>query len=84
MITDLELIMELGVVAFGIVLIIATIQWFVDGRQNFKGPVSEEVLVATQSADTSNGVSNGHVGANEKDVVNGESSNESAAVSEER
>ena len=30
--------MNYCVVAFAIVLIIATIQWFVDGRKNFKGP----------------------------------------------
>ncbi|KAL8719480.1 MAG: hypothetical protein Q9181_008057, partial [Wetmoreana brouardii] len=33
------------IVAFAIVLIISTFQWFVDGRKNFKGPqVDAEVL----------------------------------------
>jgi choline transport protein len=30
--------MNYCIVAFAIVLIISTIQWFVDGRKNYKGP----------------------------------------------
>lgn len=41
------------IVAFGIVLIISTIQWFVDGRKNYSGPkievVPQEVLTSAQS-----------------------------------
>ncbi|KAL8724649.1 MAG: hypothetical protein Q9181_006734 [Wetmoreana brouardii] len=37
--------MNYCIVAFAIVLIISTFQWFVDGRKNFKGPqVDAEVL----------------------------------------
>jgi choline transport protein len=40
------------IVAFAIIIIISTIQWFVDGRKNFTGPrhdVNMEVLDAVQS-----------------------------------
>jgi choline transport protein len=30
--------MNYCIVAFAIVIIISTIQWFIDGRKNFKGP----------------------------------------------
>ncbi|KAI9683763.1 MAG: hypothetical protein M1822_005953 [Bathelium mastoideum] len=63
--------MNYCVVAFGIVLIIATIQWFVDGRKNFAGPVSEEVLVATRSAEVG-----------EKEIVDGEASSKPYMASE--
>lgn len=46
--------MNYCVVAFGIVLIISVIQWFVDGRKNFKGPqieIDDSVLVAAKSHD---------------------------------
>lgn len=37
--------MNYCIVAFAIVIIIATIQWFVDGRKNFHGPqINLEVL----------------------------------------
>ena len=39
--------MNYCIVAFAIILIVSTVQWFVDGRKNFKGPkvefVGEEV-----------------------------------------
>ncbi|ORY16443.1 amino acid/polyamine transporter I [Clohesyomyces aquaticus] len=44
--------MNYCIVAFAIIIIISTIQWFVDGRKNFTGPRSEmglEVLEAFQS-----------------------------------
>ncbi|TKX25823.1 putative choline transport protein [Elsinoe australis] len=44
--------MNYCIVAFGIVLIIAVVQWFVDGRKNYTGPVVEmedNVLVAPQT-----------------------------------
>jgi choline transport protein len=40
------------IVAFAIIIIISTVQWFVDGRKNFTGPrhdVNLEVLEAVQS-----------------------------------
>jgi choline transport protein len=46
--------MNYCVVAFAIVLIISMIQWFVDGRKNFKGPkveIDDHVLVASQTRD---------------------------------
>ncbi|KAK4991607.1 hypothetical protein LTR66_006489 [Elasticomyces elasticus] len=45
--------MNYCVVAFAVVLVISTVQWFVDGRRNFHGPrveIDETVLVAQQSA----------------------------------
>jgi choline transport protein len=42
-------------VAFAIIILISTIQWFVDGRKNFKGPTSEmglEVLKAVTTQGT--------------------------------
>lgn len=33
------------IVAFAIVLIISTFQWFIDGRKNFKGPQIEEAVL---------------------------------------
>lgn len=39
------------IVAFTIVLIISTVQWFIDGRKNFKGPrVDLDVLQRGVSA----------------------------------
>ena len=40
------------IVAFGIILLVSTIQWFVDGRKNFTGPradMSLEVLEAMKT-----------------------------------
>lgn len=34
--------MNYAVVAFAVVIIISSIQWFVDGRHNFKGPSFDE------------------------------------------
>ena len=44
--------MNYCIVAFGIVIIISMIQWFVDGRKNFTGPkveLDEQVLTAVDS-----------------------------------
>lgn len=37
--------MNYCIVAFAIVIIISTIQWFVDGRKNFKGPHIDEAAL---------------------------------------
>lgn len=39
--TDLIITTDYCVAAFGIVFIISTVQWFVDGRKNFVGPRME-------------------------------------------
>ena len=57
--------------AFGIVLIIATIQWFVDGRKNFSGPVSEGVAVTIDDDGNEDQGADQHSVADEKDVGNG-------------
>ncbi len=44
------------IVAFGVILLVSTIQWFVDGRKNFTGPradMSLEVLEAMKSNEAS-------------------------------
>lgn len=44
------------IVAFGIILLISTIQWIVDGRKNFTGPrtdMSLEVLEAMKTNEAS-------------------------------
>ncbi|KAF2799692.1 amino acid permease [Melanomma pulvis-pyrius CBS 109.77] len=52
--------MNYCIVAFAIIIIISTIQWFVDGRKNFTGPRSEmglEVLEAVKSqGNTADGI----------------------------
>ncbi|OSS48667.1 hypothetical protein B5807_07001 [Epicoccum nigrum] len=48
--------MNYCIVAFGIILLISTIQWFVDGRKNFTGPRAElsmEVLEAMKTNEPS-------------------------------
>ena len=41
--------MNYCIVAFAIVLIISTIQWFIDGRKNYKGPrIDEDALLSAQ------------------------------------
>ena len=37
--------MNYCIVAFAIILVISTIQWFVDGRKNYKGPRIEEAAL---------------------------------------
>lgn len=34
--------MNYAVVAFAIIVFISTVQWFVDGRRNFTGPIFDE------------------------------------------
>lgn len=36
--------MNYAIVAFGIVLIIAVVQWLVDGRKNYEGPIMDEAM----------------------------------------
>lgn len=36
--------MNYAVVAFGVVLIIAVVQWLVDGRKNYEGPLMDEAM----------------------------------------
>ncbi|KAF2757177.1 amino acid permease [Pseudovirgaria hyperparasitica] len=59
--------MNYCVVAFGIVLIISTVQWFVDGRKNYTGPRMDdgiEVLEAVASQPATMGTSgNGRLDA---------------------
>ncbi|KAL9049629.1 MAG: hypothetical protein Q9162_007120 [Coniocarpon cinnabarinum] len=44
--------MNYCIAAFGIILIISTTQWIVDGRQNYSGPkVDEQILQAAASHD---------------------------------
>ena len=38
------------VAAFGIILIISTFQWFVDGRKNFTGPRADVDVIAGEVA----------------------------------
>ena len=37
--------MNYCIVAFAIIIVISTIQWFVDGRKNFKGPHIDEAAL---------------------------------------
>ena len=37
--------MNYCIVAFAIIIIISTIQWFVDGRKNYKGPHIDEAAL---------------------------------------
>lgn len=56
--------MNYCIVAFGIILIISVIQWFVDGRKNFKGPkIDPEVLEQADLVGLSTGPSNLENGA---------------------
>ena len=52
------------IVAFFIVIVISVIQWFIDGRKNYKGPVVElvgedEPVYASDNLDDKAGRSNG-------------------------
>ncbi|KAL1598900.1 hypothetical protein SLS60_008045 [Paraconiothyrium brasiliense] len=56
--------MNYCIVAFAIIIIISTVQWFVDGRRNFTGPRTDlglEVLEVVQSEqqDDLHGVTDG-------------------------
>lgn len=42
------------IVAFGIILLISTIQWFVDGRKNFTGPRADMSLEVLEAMKTNN------------------------------
>ncbi|KAL8688441.1 MAG: hypothetical protein Q9218_005652 [Villophora microphyllina] len=46
--------MNYCIVAFAIVLIISTFQWFADGRKNFRGPQVEEAVLRVDSNTTAN------------------------------
>ncbi|BCS28444.1 uncharacterized protein APUU_70014S [Aspergillus puulaauensis] len=43
--------MNYAVVAFAIIVFISTVQWFVDGRRNFNGPVFDESAFVTVTGD---------------------------------
>ncbi len=43
--------MNYCIVAFAIVLIISVIQWFVDGRKNYKGPHIDESAMKNTALD---------------------------------
>jgi hypothetical protein len=52
--------MNYCVVAFAIVFMISIIQWFVDGRKNYKGPkvnIDENILVAAETRESMREVS---------------------------
>jgi len=53
------------IVAFFVVLVISTIQWFLDGRKNFKGPkvelVGETHIRAGEVESDSSGARNGEM-----------------------
>ncbi|KAI4241321.1 MAG: hypothetical protein L6R40_004627 [Gallowayella cf. fulva] len=44
--------MNYCIVAFAIVLIISTVQWFIDGRKNFKGPSMDQEILRVDSRNT--------------------------------
>lgn len=51
-------VLDYCIVAFGIILFISTVQWFVDGRRNFTGPradMSLEVLEAMKTNSSTTG-----------------------------
>lgn len=51
--------MNYCIVAFAIIMVISTIQWFVDGRKNFKGPyIDPETLQQARLAGLSTGDTN--------------------------
>lgn len=51
--------MNYCIVAFGIILVISVVQWYVDGRKNFKGPaVDPEVLQQADLVGISTGQTN--------------------------
>lgn len=37
--------MNYAVVAFGVVLIIAVVQWLIDGRKNYEGPIIDSEVM---------------------------------------
>jgi choline transport protein len=37
--------MNYAIVAFGIIVVIATVQWIFDGRKNYKGPQLDEIAL---------------------------------------
>jgi hypothetical protein len=78
--------MNYCIVAFAIVIIISTVQWFVDGRKNFHGPsIDTEAMAAAGAVSEGLGLAvgdsradtNGASDANVKD--RGEFDGESAA-----
>ena len=58
-----SIVLDYAVVAFAIVLIISSLQWFFDGRKNYKGPrieIGEEVIIPGESMHNEMGVANGN------------------------
>ena len=58
-----DIVLDYAVVAFAIVLIISSLQWFFDGRKNYKGPhieIGEEVIIPGESMHNEMGIANGN------------------------
>lgn len=59
--------MNYAIVAFGIVLIIAVVQWLVDGRKNYEGPQIDTEAMSKSVVEGITGPENGHSGVVEVD-----------------
>ncbi|KAI5460331.1 gaba permease [Mariannaea sp. PMI_226] len=46
--------MNYCVIAFGFIIVVSTIHWFVDGRKNFKGPLSNSSVIDAIQIESSN------------------------------
>lgn len=60
--------MNYAIVAFGIVLIIAVVQWFVDGRKNFEGPQIDPNAMSKGVVEGITGVESASSGLEEGDA----------------
>lgn len=52
--------MNYAVVAFGIVLIIAVVQWIIDGRKNYEGPQIDAAAMSKGIVEGISGVESAH------------------------
>lgn len=67
--------MNYCIAAFAIILIISAIQWFIDGRKNFKGPkIDDEAMLSFDAIAALNGDGTKPLG--EKDAVDDRHSKE--------
>jgi choline transport protein len=48
--------MNYAVVAFAAIIIVSSIQWFVDGRHHFKGPTFDEDALFVSGVEETSGV----------------------------
>ncbi|CAN8102651.1 unnamed protein product [Discula destructiva] len=60
--------MNYAVIAFGIVLIIAIVQWIVDGRKNYEGPQIDADAMSKGIVEGITGVESAHSGAEDVDA----------------